>query len=51
MLPLLERKGSLLDLDPSEDMVTQDECAQAGPSEPTPEDMVVVGRIEETRTS
>ena len=35
-------KRSVLDLDNTEDMVTQDELAQAGPSEPTPEDMVVL---------
>ena len=31
----------MLDLDPTEDMVTPDEVAQDGSSEPTPEDMVV----------
>ena len=34
-------KGSVLDLDPREDMVTPDEDAQGGSIEPTPEDMVV----------
>ena len=37
--------GSVLDLDNPEDMVTQDELAQDGPSEPTLEDMVVFGRM------
>ena len=34
-------KGSVLNLDPREEMVTPDEDAQDGSSEPTPEDMVV----------
>ena len=42
MLPWLEqKKGSVFDLDPREEMVTPDEDAQGGSREPTLEDMVV----------
>ena len=42
MLPWLEqKKRTVFDLDPREEMVTPDEDAQGVSREPTPEDMVV----------